>query len=62
VAARGAARRRADSAEYDRMLRPLIAPGDTLLATESPVTKVQTITRLFGSVVGFGSTVSNLSD
>ena len=26
VAARGAARRRADSAEYDRMLRPLIAP------------------------------------
>ena len=40
----------------------MIAPGDTLLATESPVTKVQTITRLFGSVVGFGSTVSNLSD
>ncbi|WP_397541511.1 polysaccharide biosynthesis/export family protein [Roseovarius salis] len=40
----------------------MIQPGDTLLATESPVTAVQTITRLFGSVVGFGNTVNNLSN
>nr|WP_297773617.1 polysaccharide biosynthesis/export family protein [uncultured Roseovarius sp.] len=39
-----------------------INPGDTLLATESPVTRVQTILGLFGTVVGFGSTAANLSN
>lgn len=39
-----------------------IHPGDTVLATESPVTRVQTILRLFGTVVGIGATANNLSD
>jgi polysaccharide export outer membrane protein len=39
-----------------------IHPGDTLLATESPVTRVQTILGLFGTVVGIGATTNNLSD
>lgn len=39
-----------------------INPGDTLLATESPVTRVQTILGLFGTVVGFGATASNLAN
>jgi len=39
-----------------------VQPGDTLMATESPITAVQTITRLFGSIVGFGNTVNNLSN
>lgn len=40
----------------------LINPGDTLLATESPVTRVQTILGLFGTVVGFGATANNLAN
>jgi len=39
-----------------------IHPGDTVLATESPVTRVQTILGLFGTVVGIGATTNNLSD
>lgn len=39
-----------------------IHPGDTLLATEAPVTRLQTILGLFGSVVGFAATTSNLSN
>jgi len=39
-----------------------IHPGDTVLATESPVTRVQTILGLFGTVVGIGATANNLSD
>jgi len=38
-----------------------INPGDTLLATESPVTRVQTVLGLLGTVVGFGATANNLS-
>lgn len=38
-----------------------IQPGDTVLATESPVTKAQTIFSLFGSAIGFGRSVSSLS-
>ncbi|ARE82214.1 Polysialic acid transport protein KpsD [Roseovarius sp. EC-HK134] len=39
-----------------------INPGDTLLATESPVTRVQTILGLFGTVVGFASTANNVAN
>lgn len=39
-----------------------INPQDTLLATESPVTSIQTIMGLFGTLVGMGSTVNNLSN
>lgn len=39
-----------------------INPGDTLLATESPVTRVQTILGLFGTIVGFGATANNLAN
>lgn len=39
-----------------------IQPGDTLLATESPITAAQTILRLFGSAIGFGTSVGNLSN
>jgi len=39
-----------------------IHPNDTLLATESPVTRVQTILGLVGTVVGFSSTASTLSN
>ncbi|MDZ7708696.1 MAG: polysaccharide biosynthesis/export family protein [Roseovarius sp.] len=39
-----------------------VHPGDTVLATESPVTRVQTILGLFGTVVGIGATTNNLSD
>lgn len=39
-----------------------INPGDTLLATESPITRAQTILGLFGTVVGFASTTNNLSN
>ncbi|MGX0876502.1 polysaccharide export outer membrane protein [Roseovarius sp. MBR-154] len=38
-----------------------INPGDTLLATESPVTRVQTILGLLGTVVGFTATANNLT-
>lgn len=38
-----------------------INPGDTLLATESPVTRVQTVLGLLGTVVGFGATANNLT-
>ncbi|WP_371224331.1 polysaccharide biosynthesis/export family protein [Roseovarius sp. 2305UL8-3] len=40
----------------------MIQPGDTLLATESPVTAAQTILGLLGTVVGFSATVNNLTD
>lgn len=40
----------------------MIHPNDTLLATESPITRVQTIIGLFGTLVGFASTVENLSE
>jgi polysaccharide export outer membrane protein len=39
-----------------------INPGDTILATESPVTRVQTIMALVGSVVGFGTSLSNVAN
>lgn len=39
-----------------------IQPGDTVLATESPVTRLQTILGLFGNVVGFAATTSNLAN
>ena len=39
-----------------------INPGDTLLATESPVTSAQTILGLLGTVVGFTATVNNLAE
>ncbi len=39
-----------------------VNPQDTILATESPVTSARTILSLFGTVVGFGSTVSNISN
>lgn len=39
-----------------------INPGDTLLATESPVTRVQTILGLFGTLVGFASTTNNITN
>lgn len=38
-----------------------IHPGDTVLATESPVTRVRTILGLFGTVVGIGATTNTLS-
>jgi len=38
-----------------------IHPGDTVLATESPVTRVRTILGLFGTLVGIGATTNNLS-
>ena len=38
-----------------------INPGDTVLATESPITRVRTILGLFGTVVGAGATANNLS-
>ncbi len=37
-----------------------INPGDTLLATESPVTAAQTIFGLVGSVIGFSAQTNNL--
>lgn len=39
-----------------------IHPGDTVLATESPVTRVQTILGLFGTVVGIGATTNTLAE
>lgn len=39
-----------------------IHPNDTLLTTESPVTAVQTIVGLFGTVIGFSSQVGNLNE
>ncbi|MBO6601627.1 MULTISPECIES: polysaccharide biosynthesis/export family protein [Paracoccaceae] len=39
-----------------------IAPGDLVLATESPVTAAQTIFGLFGSIVGLGNQAANISD
>lgn len=39
-----------------------IHPADTLLATESPITKAQTIIGLFGTVIGVTSSVNNLSN
>lgn len=39
-----------------------INPQDTLLATESPITSARTILGLFGTVVGVGATVNNLSN
>ena len=38
-----------------------INPDDTVLATESPVTRVQTILGLFGTVIGVGATANNLT-
>jgi polysaccharide export outer membrane protein len=38
----------------------LVQPGDTLLATESPVNAATTIIGLFGTVIGVSSTVNNL--
>ncbi len=38
-----------------------VNPDDTVLATESPVTTVRTIAELFGTFVGFGTTVNNAS-
>ena len=39
-----------------------INPGDTLLATESPVNAARTILGLVGSVVGFGNTLNNAAN
>ena len=39
-----------------------IQPGDTLMATESPITSVQTIVRLFGSLVGVSNGASRLAN
>ncbi len=39
-----------------------INPGDTILATESPITRVQTILALMGSMVGFGSSLGNVAN
>ncbi|MEO0751071.1 MAG: polysaccharide biosynthesis/export family protein, partial [Pseudomonadota bacterium] len=39
-----------------------LAPNDTLLMTESPVTAVQTIASLLGSVAGIGLTAARISD
>lgn len=39
-----------------------IHPEDTLLATESPITRVQTILGLFGTLVGFTATASNIAN
>ncbi|WP_108885871.1 polysaccharide biosynthesis/export family protein [Pseudoprimorskyibacter insulae] len=39
-----------------------INPGDTVLATESPVTKAQTIFRLIGSAIGVSAQVQNLAN
>lgn len=39
-----------------------VMPNDTLMATESPVTAVQTIIGLFGTVIGVSSSVNNLSN
>lgn len=39
----------------------LINPDDTVLATESPVTKAQTILGLFGAVLGAGGQFNNLT-
>lgn len=39
-----------------------INPGDTLLATESPITSAKTILGLFGTVVGVSATANNLSN
>ena len=39
-----------------------VQPDDTLLMTESPVTAVQTIASLFGSVAGIGLTAVRISD
>ena len=39
-----------------------IHPGDTLLATESPVNAARTILGLLGNVVGFGNTLNNASN
>jgi len=38
-----------------------INPNDTVLATESPITRVQTILGLFGTVLGAGATANNLT-
>ncbi len=38
-----------------------VNPGDTVLATESPVTAVRTITGILGSLVGLGTTISDNS-
>lgn len=39
-----------------------IHPGDTLLATESPITSVRTIFGLIGSVLGIANAANNASD
>ena len=39
-----------------------IEPNDTVLATESPITAVQTIVGLFGTLVGVGATIDRISD
>ncbi|MEO1137925.1 MAG: polysaccharide biosynthesis/export family protein [Pseudomonadota bacterium] len=39
-----------------------IQPGDTLLATESPINSARTIIGLFGTVIGVSSSVNNLSN
>ena len=39
-----------------------INPQDTLLATESPVNAARTILGLFGTVIGFGNTASNIGN
>lgn len=39
-----------------------IEPNDTVLATESPVTAIQTIAGLFGTFVGIGANIDRLSD
>jgi len=39
-----------------------INPGDTILATESPITRVQTILALMGSMVGFGTSLGNVAN
>lgn len=38
----------------------LVQPGDTLLATESPINAATTIIGLFGTVIGVSSSVNNL--
>ena len=39
-----------------------VHPGDTVLATESPVTRVQSVLGLFGTLVGIGATANTLSN
>jgi polysaccharide export outer membrane protein len=39
----------------------MLQPNDTLLATESPITAVQTIAQLFGTVVGIGLSIDRIA-